>query len=233
VPSAGGPPTKLNVALPAGGDVADDAVFSPDGSLVLYRADQTMNDVMELFSVPSAGGTPIRLNGALAEDGDVTRVSFSPDGNRVVYLADQDTNDVFELFTVPSLGGTPLKISGPMTVGGNVTEWQFSPDGHSVVYCADQDIDEQFELYSVSFTDELPGDFNRDGLVNAADYTAWRNGLGSTYSAEDYNVWKSNFGASAGSGSAAVVVSQSTVPEPHAWLLVSCLLLQLTYFCRR
>jgi len=175
---------------------------------------------MELFSVPSAGGIPIRLNGVLAEDGDVTRAAFSPDGNRVVYLADQDTNDVFELFTVPSLGGTPLKISGPMTVGGNVTEWQFSPDGHSVVYRADQDVDEQFELYSVSFTDELPGDFNRDGLVNGADYTVWRNGLGSTYSVEDYDLWKSNFGAGAGSGSAATATPQSAVPEPASGLLV-------------
>ena len=55
----------------------------------------------------------------------------------------------------------------------------------------------------------LPGDFNADGVVSAADYTLWRNSLGSTVppgvdadgngdgkiDALDYAVWKSNFGA--------------------------------------
>jgi Tol biopolymer transport system component len=233
VSSVGGTPVKLNGPLPSGGDVADDASFSPDGSLVLYRADQTTNDLMELFSVPSVGGTPIRLDGILDDDRDVVRASFSPDGNRVVYLADQDTNDVFELYAVPSLGGTPVKISGAMTAGGDVAEWQFSPDGQSLVYLADQDVDEQFELYSVSFTDVTPGDFNHDGVVNAADYTVWRNGLGATYAAEDYTLWKRNFGAGAGGNSAVSATSESAVPEPHAWLLLSCLLLQFACCSRR
>jgi hypothetical protein len=53
----------------------------------------------------------------------------------------------------------------------------------------------------------LPGDFNADGIVGAADYTLWRNTSGSTsdlradgngdgiVDALDYAVWKSNFGA--------------------------------------
>jgi hypothetical protein len=46
----------------------------------------------------------------------------------------------------------------------------------------------------------LPGDFNRDGRVDAADYVVWRNGLGSTHTQADYNVWRANFGRSASSG---------------------------------
>jgi hypothetical protein len=38
----------------------------------------------------------------------------------------------------------------------------------------------------------LPGDFNNDGLVDAADYVAWRERGGSQ---DDYNVWRSNFGS--------------------------------------
>ncbi|TWT36424.1 Endo-1,4-beta-xylanase Z precursor [Posidoniimonas corsicana] len=41
----------------------------------------------------------------------------------------------------------------------------------------------------------LPGDFNRDGVVDAADYTVWRDGLGSLYSQPDYLTWRGNYGA--------------------------------------
>jgi hypothetical protein len=62
----------------------------------------------------------------------------------------------------------------------------------------------------------LPGDFNDDHVVNAADYTVWRNGLGSTYSPEEYDLWKANFGMTAGAGSAAASSVQS-VPEPASF----------------
>ena len=50
----------------------------------------------------------------------------------------------------------------------------------------------------------LPGDYNQDHVVNAADYTVWRNNLGSGTSLpndssagvgpDDYDRWKTNFG---------------------------------------
>ncbi|MEQ8847476.1 PEP-CTERM sorting domain-containing protein [Botrimarina sp.] len=59
----------------------------------------------------------------------------------------------------------------------------------------------------------LPGDFNGDGTVDAADYTVWRDGLGTTYQQSDYDTWAANYGASA-SGAAGV-------PEPAAgWMLL-------------
>jgi hypothetical protein len=64
----------------------------------------------------------------------------------------------------------------------------------------------------------LPGDFNSNGIVDAADYTVWRNGLGSTYTQDDYNVWRDHFGQTAGSGSSAS--TNATVPEPASVLLL-------------
>ncbi len=64
----------------------------------------------------------------------------------------------------------------------------------------------------------LAGDFNGDNIVNAADYTVWRNGLGSTYTPADYDVWKSHFGeTTAGSGSLA---ASGAVPEPASAMLL-------------
>lgn len=40
----------------------------------------------------------------------------------------------------------------------------------------------------------VPGDFNVDGIVDAADYSVWRDKSGSVYTAEDYGTWRTNFG---------------------------------------
>lgn len=61
----------------------------------------------------------------------------------------------------------------------------------------------------------LPGDFNGDGLVDAADYTRWRDGLGAEYDEDDYADWLANFGAGgSGSGAAGNPSAVASVPEP-------------------
>ena len=82
----------------------------------------------------------------------------------------------------------------------------------------------------------VAGDYNGDGTVNAADYTIWRNTLGSTTDLRangdnagasenkidqaDYAFWKSHFGNTSGSGSAAIS-SNSPVPEPATGLMIT------------
>jgi hypothetical protein len=64
----------------------------------------------------------------------------------------------------------------------------------------------------------LDGDYNGNGIVDAADYTVWRDGLGTVYTASDYTVWKANFGkTSFGSGALAPI----SVPEPAALTLLA------------
>jgi hypothetical protein len=60
----------------------------------------------------------------------------------------------------------------------------------------------------------MPGDFNHDGAVDAADYSVWRNGLGTTSTQAEYLEWKNNFGSSTGGGSA------ESVPEPAGIQLI-------------
>lgn len=83
-------------------------------------------------------------------------------------------------------------------------------------------------LVSIIETDVIPGDYNRDGAVNLADYTIWRDNLGQTgvdlpgdgdgnelVDEDDYQIWKSHFGATIGSETS---ISQ-TVPEPSGLLV--------------
>ena len=60
----------------------------------------------------------------------------------------------------------------------------------------------------------LQGDFDGNGVVDAADYTLWQDGLNGAYTQADYLVWKNNFGNSSGGGSSAAV------PEPTCWMML-------------
>ena len=72
---------------------------------------------------------------------------------------------------------------------------------------------------------KLAGDYNEDGVVDAADFTVWRDSFGGTslmnetvtlgiVDDADYDAWKANFGATA-SGE----LASPAVPEPSTWSL--------------
>jgi probable HAF family extracellular repeat protein len=65
----------------------------------------------------------------------------------------------------------------------------------------------------------IPGDFNNNGTVDAADYVVWRKTGGSP---DDYSAWQTNFGRSffTGSGSGATgSASAPAIPEPASLTL--------------
>ncbi len=83
----------------------------------------------------------------------------------------------------------------------------------------------------------VPGDYNDDGVTDAADYTVWRDNLGATgtpgevigdgtgsdlagtpdgvVDSYDYDYWKANYAASSGTGAVAL----NAVPEPCGLVL--------------
>ncbi len=164
VPSDGSAPAvKLNAPLVAGGDAdicTSDVVphpsFTPDGLRFLYRADQTQDEVFELYSVPvDLSSPPVKLNGPLVAGGDVSYFAacffVGPDGGRVLYHADQETDQIYELYSVPADGSAAaIKLNGPLAAGGSVAVLvQIAPDGSRAVYVAPQDTPGVQELYVV------------------------------------------------------------------------------------
>ncbi len=147
-------PVKLSGEMVEGGSLVDfggSFRISPDGSRVVYRADQETDGVMELFSAPVDGsGAAVKLNGTLAAGGGTLSYEISADSQYVVYRADQDVDGVDELYRVPLDGsGGPEKLNDPLVAGGNVSDFTFSPDSQWVLYLADQDTDDVIELYRV------------------------------------------------------------------------------------
>jgi len=78
----------------------------------------------------------------------------------------------------------------------------------------------------------LIGDYNEDGIVDAADYTVWRDKFGDDgstlanrdpgnsglISEDDYDSWKAHFGMTSGSGAGSL--ASGAVPEPSSCLLL-------------
>jgi T5SS/PEP-CTERM-associated repeat protein len=64
----------------------------------------------------------------------------------------------------------------------------------------------------------LPGDYNLDGSVDAADYVVWRKTDGTQ---AGFDLWRAHFGETAGGGAgAAVETPDAAVPEPIGALLL-------------
>ena len=92
---------------------------------------------------------------------------------------------------------------------------------------AGQDLDFHFYVQG-QVMQSVPGDYNGNGIVDATDYTVWRDTLGSTtdfradgdgnhlVNANDYTFWKTRFGNISGSGS---LTAANNVPEPTCFAL--------------
>ncbi len=76
------------------------------------------------------------------------------------------------------------------------------------------------------------GDFNTDGIVNAADYIVWQRSVGTAsipnrdpnntgpIGEADYDSWRAQFGMVAGGGAGNIASSSSAVPEPSCWGII-------------
>ncbi|WP_228714691.1 hypothetical protein [Posidoniimonas corsicana] len=128
-----------------------------------------------------------------------------------------------EALSVGRLYGGPGSIEDLLLTYSFVQEDQFGQ-------VLDQSSEDVFAPAVVSYlTVSLPGDFNGNGVVDAADYTVWRDNLGTdadlggngdesggsagVVDAADYALWRSNYGLGAG------VEAAAAAPEPRAGLL--------------
>lgn len=159
VPSAGGAsPVKLSQPLVAGGDVDISHLTQlhvTADARVLYRADATLDERYELWSVPLAGGTPLLLSQTLPVDADVLPAfTLSPDGKSVLYQADAAQPDVFELFIAPTdREKSARRVNGPLPPGGTLgpdypgARFEFAGRSDRVVYLASEDTPGTMELF--------------------------------------------------------------------------------------
>jgi hypothetical protein len=165
--------------------------------------------VMELGgTTPGTGYDQIHVAGQLAVGGALSLSlinGFAP-----------TVGSAFDLLDWGTLAGTFSSLSLPVLASGQ--QWD-----SSLLYTTG--------VLSVVAA-PLLGDFDSNGVVDAADYVVWRKNGGTQ---TEYNTWRANFGQTADSGSGSESgQSQSTaVPEPASAMLLFVTLAKLASQRRR
>ena len=143
-------PTRLTPELMPENSYITQFNITPNSLGVVYRADQNIDEKIELFSVFINGTFLTQLTPTLPDQGDVFDFKITPDSSAVIFRADGITNDVSELFTTLITGGLVARLSGPIKPPeGDVSNFIISPDGKQVVYESDAEIVDKHELYVV------------------------------------------------------------------------------------
>jgi hypothetical protein len=210
----------------------------------------------EIIPIDSTGIGPSEFTNAISEPEFVPpveniRVGGTPVGSSVSWaLPNLDSFDVDIAFVrvIEAVSGNPVYNSDPLPFQTT----SFEPPAGELQYGVDyvyrimlNDYEGDFpenrsNTFSEPFRFALGGDFNADGTVDAADYVAWRNGLGTTYTQNDYGVWRAHFGASLGSGSgaagyllgASAKPLSAAIPEPASLALLQLITVVLLFTSR-
>jgi autotransporter-associated beta strand protein len=153
------------------------------------------------------------------------------DGDLTVDLFDDFTPDAADEFTI-LLAGILQGEFANAAQGSRIS----TSDG-SGSFLIDYDYTNDV-VKLLDFQSGLNGDYNGDGMVNAADYVVWRNNMGTTNELLNdplggeigqlhYDQWRENYG----NGTVADAASQgSTVPEPTTLALCFLTMIPLSRF---
>jgi len=189
--------------------VASFEFYDPDYEVVFAVDANNDGDMLDGATTWKSGGLQLRDN-----DGN-------PDGfTSASVRLDQGSAPTTDVVgDVPRFGNDGTWVLGFFGGGG---EYQFGANSLTIDNI----------MIEFSALPSVPGDYNGDGFVDAADYTVWRENLGgdpSTLAAgtrdpmngspmindDDYTFWKGNFGGGLGSG-----LAGSVVPEANAIAIV-------------
>jgi autotransporter-associated beta strand protein len=118
-------------------------------------------------------------------------------------------DDAFEIMTAADFGGTTFTNVMLPSLGSELT-WKVNYGATALVLSVVPAVQ--------------PGDFNGDGVIDAADFVAWQKLDGSQ---GGYAAWSSHFGQTSGGGAAS-----NSAPEPSAWPMI-LIVMSASFRCRR
>ncbi len=222
--------------------VVDGPVTNAAGGAVTALHDVTFNDLVDGPGGFFGAGT-ITFAGGMSPGASPAAVSFESD----VAFADSATLSIELAGAELGIQYDSLQIGGAATLDGALTvslldafipgfgatfEILTAAGGISGKFAdtvlpdlaGNLDWEVSYLANSVQLAVILPGDFNHDAIVNAADYIVWRTNDGTE---EGYNLWRDNFGNSASGSGTDTSHALASVPEPASVLLMLLAMLPL------
>lgn len=213
---SGGQAVKLSGNLMPGGRVERFRI-SPDGSQVVYVADQETIGTWEVYVNDVEGGALRKLSLPPSEGGAIAfplaDQPFTPDGSRVVYAAFQGPDpqclDLFldyQLYSVSTSNGTPVVLNDPLDTCTYTLDFEIGSTGERVVFVTLDWTDFTQELFSVPVaggaTVLLSDTLNVDGFQLTPDASR------TVYSAEDPKTGQVGLYSIPTTGGSAVTLSE-------------------------
>jgi probable HAF family extracellular repeat protein len=183
--------------LPDGKRTVSGRGVSSDGSIIIGNSEANIENRIEVAGI------------------NVTREPFIWDqdhGPRYLFDVLKTEYGLSDALAGWSHLGNVYAVSGD---GRTIVGLGVNPDGNGEAWVA----------YLGPSTAALPGDYNANGTVDAADYVVWRNNAGSQ---QDYQTWRAHFGKTA--AAAAANPTLSAISEPSTFLVAA---LALTSFAFR
>jgi Tol biopolymer transport system component len=184
-PIEGGTAVRLNPPFVSGGNLAfpngdPSTSITPDGTRVVYVADQEVDGRDEVYVVPIDGsGTAIKLNHALSGTWSVKDAAIDPTGTGVAYSVGESYSGsgfATQVYWVPLDGS-----SGPVLLAehqdSSARKIEFSADGQWVTYSSSPSASPTPDLYLVPRdASQVTVKLNSSGFTSlACDFTPAQN----------------------------------------------------------
>jgi hypothetical protein len=187
--------------------------FAGDRQLMYFDTDANRSTGLPGFTGNLAVGAEFYLSGAGLND-QRGFTEWNPNGfmGFVNWVNTQDASGNWDIFVAIDRAQFIPDVSSFNFINQNHDQQgdDWYPDG------ANDGAGGDFFRYEIG-ADALPGDFNSDGVVDAADLNdpvlGWITRFGGDLDGNDFLVWQRNLGATSSTGAA------SAVPEPAAALL--------------
>jgi hypothetical protein len=203
-----------NAAVPA-----DAGGIGFNGLNVTFDATQYQIEV-EAKLLPTNTATSFNLVMGDNDGDDSAPGLGSDDYNFIVPTSAFNTSD-FATFTLPLGTGSESSIvtTFGFTNGGDalqnfgLSQLQIQADAANT----NSGLAIEIVRFSIVKIQTLPGDYNSDGVVDAADYTVWRDGNSPDDSQAGYDLWAANYGSTNAPPAA-------SVPEPAGALILLSML---------
>lgn len=225
-------------------DVSDTGTSTGSNVIVMHERTDVLRSDVALDFVPESAGTidaaSSSLDGGILEEGEFFTshlIHFAPDQTGSVAGSVEFSSEIIGLLlddssltATDSLLGSLGKYSSIDRTATNFGEavLTLSSDLKTLLFAFDAEAGDLYQL-RVLTTATRTGDFNGDGVVDAADYTVWRESLSDPADLRgdgnrdglvdeaDYRLWRSLYGNTLAAQSEA---EQVRVPEPTTGLLV-------------